>query len=133
MIDRQVSPVNGETLKRHDRMRRRADFLRCYRKGRRKHGSLAVLYVAPNECGRARLGMTVSRKVGGAVKRQKVKRRIREVFRRWSERQNLPPLDLLVHVKPAAAKASFLRTSEDLLQLFGHVLTLEASIFRVGS
>ncbi|MEE8368475.1 MAG: ribonuclease P protein component [Thermoanaerobaculia bacterium] len=133
MIDRQVSPVVGETLKRHDRMRRRADFLRCYRQGRRKHGSLAVLYVAPNECGRARLGLTVSRKVGGAVTRQKVKRRIREVFRRWSERKNLPPLDLLVHVKPAAATASFLHTKEDLHQLFGQLLTPNTSTSRAGS
>ena len=133
MIDPQVSPVFGETLKRQDRMRRRADFLRCYREGRRKHGSLAVLYVSPNECGRARIGLTVSRKVGGAVKRQKVKRRIREVFRRWSERQNLPPFDLMVHVKPAAAKASFPATEADLHRLFGHVLQLDTSTFRVDS
>jgi len=133
MIDRQVSPGNRETLKRHDRMRRRADFLRCYRMGRRQHGSLAVLYVSPNECGRARLGLTVSRKVGGAATRQKVKRRIREVFRRWSERKNLPPLDLLVHVKPAAATASFPRTREDLHRLFGQLLKPNTSISRAGS
>ena len=88
-------------------MRRRSDYLRCYREGRRRHGALSILYSAPNELPHPRLGITASRKVGHAVTRVRLKRRIREIYRRWSERSRLPAFDLVVHLKPAAASASF--------------------------
>lgn len=103
-------------------MRRRADYLRCYREGRRLHGGLATLHIAPNREGRARLGMTASRKVGGAVVRQRLKRRVREVYRRWEGRGRLPAADLVVHLKPAAAAASFGELEAELERLLGLVL-----------
>ncbi len=96
-----------ERLPRAERLRRRSDYQKCYREGRRRHGALSILYSAPNGLPHPRLGMTVSRKVGGAVVRVRLKRRIREIYRRWSERSRLPAFDLVVHVKPAAAAASF--------------------------
>ena len=103
-------------------MRRRADYLRCYREGRRLHGALATLHIAPGREGRARLGMTASRKVGGAVVRQCLKRRVREVYRRWEGRGRLPAADLVVHLKPAAAAASFGELEAELKRLLGLVL-----------
>jgi ribonuclease P protein component len=61
-----------------------------------------------------RLGVTVSRKVGGAVVRGRTKRRIREIYRRCQERRQLPPIDLVVHVKPQAAVASFQEMESEL-------------------
>ena len=52
--------------------------------------------------GSARLGLSVSRRVGGAVVRNGLKRRLREVFRRAPEP---PPLDLVVTVRAGAADA----------------------------
>lgn len=97
----------GEALSRAERLRRRSDYLRCYREGRRRHGALLVLYSAPNELPHPRLGITASRKVGRAVTRTRLKRRTREIYRRWSERSSLPAFDLVVHLKPPAANASF--------------------------
>ena len=51
--------------------------------------------------------MTVSRRVGRAVTRNLVRRRIREIFRRWKQRERLPAVDLVFHAKPAAALAGF--------------------------
>jgi ribonuclease P protein component len=65
----------------------------------------------------ARVGITVSRKVGGAVERHRIKRRIREIYRRWDERSLLPPLDLVVHVLPVARRADFQALEKDLLSL----------------
>lgn len=97
----------SETLCRHQRLRRRADYLRCYRRGRKRHGSLASLHFHSNEGQDARLGVTASRKVGKAVVRHRLKRRIREIFRRFQHRGRLRPVDVVVHLKPAAAEAAF--------------------------
>lgn len=106
MVQQQGSP-KGESLSRAERLRKSVDYLRCYRKGSRRHGALSTLYSAPNELPHPRLGITVSKKVGGAVTRFRLKRRIREIYRRWRERSRLPMMDLVVHMKPPAARASF--------------------------
>lgn len=113
----------GESLTRAERLRKRSDFLRCYRKGRRGHGALAVLYSAPNDLEHPRMGMTVSKKVGGAVLRVRLKRRIREIFRRWSERSRLPAFDLVVHVKPQMATASFEQIQSELRRLLRKLIS----------
>lgn len=96
-----------ERLSRHHRLRRRADFLRCYRRGGKRHGSLATLHFHPNRQHEARLGITASRKVGKAVFRHRVKRRVREIFRRFPGRLDLAELDIVVHLWPAVGEAEF--------------------------
>ena len=68
----------------------------------------------PNRLEGPRLGMTVSRKVGGAVTRNRVRRRVREIYRRWKGRAELPSLDLLVHAKPPAGEADFGELAREL-------------------
>ena len=109
----------GERLLPEERLRRRTDYLRCYRTGRRRHGSLAIVYFVPNQLGFPRLGITASRKVGKAVARQRIKRRIKEVYRRWPDRGRLPALDLVVHLKPGAGKSDFPGLRSELMRLLG--------------
>lgn len=104
---RQALPVDGK-------LRRRRDFVRCYRRGRRFRGRAVTLFVAPNDLGVARMGITASRKVGNAVVRNRTKRRIREVYRRWGHRSKLPSADLVIHVQPACATLEFAQLEEDL-------------------
>jgi len=108
----------GERLPSQERLRRRTDYLRCYRTGRRRHGSLAILYFVPNQLGHPRIGITASRKVGKAVERHRLKRRIKEVYRRWQDRSQLPALDLVVHLKPEARNSDFPALRAELLRLF---------------
>ncbi len=117
MSDRPARPARSETLPRDERLRRRREFLTCYRRGRRRHGSLLILYAFPNALSHPRLGITASRKVGGAVLRHRLKRRIREVYRRWSGRTSLPAVDLVVHVKRAARESDFPALRKDLERL----------------
>jgi ribonuclease P protein component len=108
----------GERLPSAERLRRRTDYLRCYRTGRRRHGSLALVYFVPNQLGHPRMGITASRKVGKAVVRHRLKRRIKEIYRRWQDRPQLPALDLVIHLKPEAGKSDFPALKTELLRLF---------------
>ncbi|HEX6199998.1 MAG TPA: ribonuclease P protein component [Thermoanaerobaculia bacterium] len=114
-------PGTVERLPREHTLRRSADYLRCYRRGRRLRGSALRLHVAGNELGHPRLGVTASRKVGKAVVRNRLKRRVREVYRRWPRRGELPAVDLVVHLEPAAAGSSFGELSGELEGLLGRV------------
>lgn len=111
----------GERLPREHTLRRSNDYLRCYRRGRRLRGSTVRLHVAGNRLGHPRLGVTASRKVGKAVVRNRLKRRVREVYRRWPQRYELPAVDLVVHLEPAAAGASFREISGELEGLLGRL------------
>ncbi|MGH3148833.1 MAG: ribonuclease P protein component [Rubrobacter sp.] len=85
------------------------EFERVYRQGTAFRGKLFSVHAFPNELGTPRLGLSVSRKVGNAVTRNTVRRRLREVFH--SSIEEVPgSLDLVVSARPAAAGA----TSEDL-------------------
>jgi ribonuclease P protein component len=82
-----VGPGPAQRYRRTDRILRRADFLRVQREGKRVHTPHFVIMVLPAE--RQQLGITVTRKTAGAVGRNRVKRLVREVFRR--QRSLFPP------------------------------------------
>lgn len=96
---------SGEHLAPDHRLRSRIDFQRCYKTGRRFNGIFHTLFFVANETPHPRLGITASRKVGNSVVRHRLKRRVRESFRRFEGRDLLPAMDLVVHLKPAAATA----------------------------
>ena len=91
---------------RRRRLSRSAEFERVYRQGRSKGNRFLVLYAFPREEGTVaedgpRLGLSVSRRVGGAVERNRVKRVLREAF--WAEAERLPAgSDYVVVARPDA-------------------------------
>lgn len=127
-----------ETFPRRLRIRRRRDFLRVQRSGTKLHTRFFLVFVAPSalrEPGGAgpasdpssreqlpgtRLGVTVTRKVGKAVKRNRIKRLVREAFRR--ERHALPAgLDMVWVAKRDAAAATYADVVQDVRTLAGRL------------
>ena len=105
MTDR---PTGGRSPRRR-RLSRSAEFERVYRQGRSKANRFLVLYAFPREDDASeaaqssgpRLGLSVSRRVGGAVDRTRVKRLLREAF--WMEADRLPAgADYVVVARPDA-------------------------------
>jgi ribonuclease P protein component len=88
------------------RLRKRAEFLRVQERGAKVGvGPLLALAVV-NQTATTRIGLTVSSKVGGAVERVRIRRRLREVFRK--ERQKLPKgLDVVLIARTAARSAEY--------------------------
>jgi len=100
------------------RIRSRSDYRRVYRRGRRLHGQFAVFHVRRNEVGQARLGLTAGRRVGGAVVRNRLRRRVHEHYRQVVGRERLPAVDVVVHLKPTAATAERRTFYRELDRLF---------------
>jgi ribonuclease P protein component len=106
----------AEGFPRSARLRKRADFLRLQQRGKKISAGPLVGLALPAPGPTVRLGLTVSSKVGNAVVRARVKRQLREIFRR--RRSSCRPVDLVVIARPAASKAS----SAELSVAFGGLL-----------
>jgi len=83
---------------------------RRVKKGRAAKGRYVSVRWRPLRGDEVRVGIVVSKKVGKAVVRNKVKRRLRELLRRT----HLPPSELMVIARPEAATASFTELARDL-------------------
>jgi len=94
----------NERLAPLERIRRKSDFASLYRDGGRIRGRYFHLVFRRNEFGHSRLAVVASRKVGSAVVRNRVKRRLRELFRRHKELLR-EPLDLIVVARPESGDA----------------------------
>ena len=72
----------AQTFRPGEHIRRRADFQDIYDSGVKVHGRLMSLFVQRSADGHSRLGVAATRKIGGAVVRNRAKRLTRELFRR---------------------------------------------------
>lgn len=94
------------------RLRKRSEFLRVQDKGFKITADCLLCLVLPNARGErvTRLGLTVSTKVGNAVVRNRIRRRLRELFR--TQKASLPGgLDMVLIARNSAAEADFARLS----------------------
>jgi len=98
--------LDRETFSRDDRLRKRTEFEACYASGVRVAQRHLVLFLMASPGGSsARMGLSVSRKVGGAVVRNRVKRRLREIFRGSRAILGGRAVEIVLNARPSAALA----------------------------
>jgi ribonuclease P protein component len=120
-----VERLRSEALPKQRRLAKRPQFVRVYDTGRKQFSRFAVLFFAGNDLQNSRIGITVTKKVGKAHIRNRLKRWTREVYRRQREPLGLDAqaLDIVVNVKPGAAETSFDEYNRDLTRVLARVVS----------
>jgi ribonuclease P protein component len=97
-----LTPAKPFSFRPHEHLRRPADFKRVYDRRRSASDTSLIVYVCENQLPYLRLGLSVSRKFGGAVERNRLRRLYREAFR--LTRHDMPAgLDLVLIPRTPAA------------------------------
>lgn len=96
------------------RLTRRTEFQALHRKGRTWSDRFLTLKILPNSFPDNRFGLSVSKAVGGAVCRNRVKRRLREIVRRLRLKQGW---DILVIARRASADCEFKELEQSMAEL----------------
>jgi ribonuclease P protein component len=111
-----------------DRILKRFEFLEFYSLGKALHSPGFILVYKSGQSGGSRIGITVSRKVGPAVVRNRIKRRVREFYRlhRMSAEK---PWDFHVIAKKPAAALSSAQTADMLAGLFDKFAKIAGAAF----
>ncbi|MGI8608969.1 MAG: ribonuclease P protein component [Candidatus Dormibacteria bacterium] len=105
------------------RLKRSQDFRAVYGSRRARHGRLMVIHSRPNDLGHPRVGFSISTRVGGAVQRNQVKRRLRQLAQSRLAGTELG-IDLVVVVRQGAAGAEFAELESEFGALVAQVLGL---------
>jgi ribonuclease P protein component len=105
------------SFRKEERIRKRAEFQRALKTGARFQTLHFRISITPNGLSHCRLGITVAKKIGSAVQRNRIKRRVREFFR--LNKDSLPgSSDLIITAREGAADLNFWQVSEELRELF---------------
>lgn len=92
------------------------EFRRIYRKGKSAVSPQLVIYCQRNRRGHSRMGVSVSTKLGCAVVRNRVRRRIREIYR-LNKAKMLPGYDLIVVARVRAVETDYQKLDRTYLRL----------------
>ncbi|HEY7293640.1 MAG TPA: ribonuclease P protein component [Dehalococcoidia bacterium] len=114
-------------MKREQRLRRGADFTAVHRRGRSVAGEALAVRSLRTDAAQARVGFAVGKRVGGAVVRNRVRRRLRAIV---ASLPLLPGRDLVISARPPAAGCSFWALRAELCALLrrAHLLNEAATV-----
>ena len=102
-------------------LKKRQEFQRVYAHGAKVVGQYVAFFALARGFGESRLGITATRKLGGAVVRNRCRRRIREAVRRQREALVERGWDVVVNVRSGCQDAPWLALQEDILQCMRRV------------
>jgi ribonuclease P protein component len=114
-----MQPGAGQSARfpRRGRLLRHADFERVYKQGKRHFAACMTVFYLPRDAGpHARIGFTVGRALGGAVDRNRMKRRLREAVRLHGMIEL--PVDIVINPKRSLLAADFTDLQKDIARAF---------------
>jgi ribonuclease P protein component len=104
------------SLPRACRLVRRSEYDAVYREGRRRTSREFTVFLRPNALDLSRFGWSIRKALGSAVRRNRIRRRLREILR--LHRQEIAPgWDIAIHPRSSAATADFPVLTRELLKL----------------
>jgi ribonuclease P protein component len=116
--DATASPASDgpRGLPRECRLLRRAEYDAVYRDGKRRSSREFTVFLRANGLERSRFGWSIKKALGGAVRRNRIRRSLREIVRlhRW---EISPGWDVVIHPRSTAATAKFESLATELLKL----------------
>lgn len=117
----------SQSFPRSRRLLRHSDFEVVYKRGKRHFAAhMTVFFLVRTDGAAARVGFTVGKILGGAVERNRVRRRLREAVR-LHYRQLVPGIDVVINPKKSALKADFGELAGQINRAFALIAkTLEA-------
>jgi ribonuclease P protein component len=98
------------------RLVRRAEYDAVYRGGRRRDDREFTVFLRPNGLAHSRFGWSIKKSLGSAVRRNRIRRRLREIVR-VHRREISPGWDIVIHPRKSAATSDFLALTGELLKL----------------
>lgn len=110
----------SQRFPRQERLTRRSEYLEVYREGTKRVGPAFICYAARREGRGKKIGFAVSRKVGKAVVRNRVKRYLREIYRTHRERI-AEGVHLVVVARPEAAALGYRECRDTLCKTVGRM------------
>jgi len=113
----QPAPQAGTRFPRAARLLKHSDFERVYKQGRRHFSSHMTVFFLPQAEGNARVGFTVGRVLGGAVQRNRIKRRLREAVR-LSRSTLKGTVDVVINPKKSILTLDFAVVLEEVGRAF---------------
>jgi ribonuclease P protein component len=99
-------------------LKKNLEFIKVFRKGKCCRGSFLYLYVFSSGLPYNRLGISISRKVGKSVIRNRIRRLIKEIYR-LNERKMRTGVDIVFTVKPGLLIPCYKDTQKEILYLAG--------------
>ena len=103
-------------LPRECRVARRAEYDAVYREGRRRSSREFTIFIRPNGLNLSRFGWSIKKALGTAVRRNRIRRRLREILR-LHQQEISPGWDIVIHPRSSAATADFSALAQELLKL----------------
>lgn len=108
----------SQTLPKSERLQRGYQFRRAYEQGRKVTGRLVVVYVVHDPSADRALGVVTSRKIGGAVVRNRARRLLREAYR-LNKRKLKTNLQIVMIARNAINGKRLQDVDAEVLRLFG--------------
>jgi ribonuclease P protein component len=108
--------AGNQEFPREARLVRRAEFDAVYRSGKRRSSPHFTVFFRANELNQSRFGFSIKKALGGAVLRNRIRRRLREMVR-CHRAEIAAGWDIVVHPKSTVGAAAFVTLTTDLLRL----------------